>query len=187
MLKKLSLILLMLLLVICPMIYADSSDKATLGGVDSSGEYHWRVDASGDLVPGTTGQNSIGDSTHKVNDMYVSDDVFFKTSLQAVGMGSGDATSLPTTAADSQTPTYRIARVFITTRTLTFANGYPGQLLALVAEPTSDTGTLTIDATTQLGWSSLTMDTVADTVSLLYVDDTIGWVIQAAQGVTITA
>jgi hypothetical protein len=103
----------------------------------------------------------------------------------ATGVNKGDATTLPTTAADAQTPSYRIARVWITTRTLTFANGYPGQLLTLVAEPNSDTGTLTIDATTQFGWSSISMDTVGDTVTLLYVDDTLGWTVAAAQGVTI--
>jgi len=105
--------------------------------------------------------------------------------LITTGVGKEDATTLPTTAANAQTPLYRIARVWITTRTLTFANGYPGQLLTLIAEPSSDTGTLTIDATTQFGWGSITMDTVLDTVTLLYVDDTLGWIIAAAQGITI--
>lgn len=186
MLKRLSLFLVIFLFVFCSSAFADFGDKATLGGQDSSGKYHWRVNSSGDFVPGTTAQNDIGSSSLKIADLHASGDLFFETSLQAVGMGSGEATSLPTSAANAQTPLYRMARVFITTRTLTFADGYPGQLLTLVAEPASDTGTLTITATTKLGWTSIAMDTVSDTVTLLYVDDTIGWVIAAAQGVTIT-
>lgn len=105
--------------------------------------------------------------------------------LIATGVGKEDSTTLPTNAADAQNPLYRLARVWITTRTFTFADGIPGQILVIVAEPNSDTGTLTIDADTQFGWGSITMNSVQDTVTLYYADDTLGWIVAAAQGVTI--
>ena len=51
-------------------VYADMTDKATLGGQDSSGNYSWRVDANNHLIPGTTAQNNIGSSTNKVATVY---------------------------------------------------------------------------------------------------------------------
>lgn len=218
MLKRLGLFLVIFFFVFCSFAFADFGDKATLGGQDSSGQYHWRVDSSGDFIPGTTAQNDIGDASHEVDAVYATDAVIsddltvggtatiaddttigsttthdltvsgnikFLTYLSAIGSGPSDVTTLPTTAANSQTTLYRVARVFLATRTLTFGNGYPGQLMFLVAEPLSDTGTLTIDVTTQFGWTSISMDTIGDTVTLLYVDDTLGWIVAAAQGVTI--
>ncbi len=105
------------------------SDEATLGNRDSSDHYRWRVNSSGHLLPGTTGTYNIGGTSNYVNDINASGNLTFQTYLLATGMGSGNATSLPTTAANAQTPLYRVAKVFITTRTLTFANGYPGQIL----------------------------------------------------------
>ena len=51
---------------ISQLVRADMTDKATLGGQDSSGNYSWRVDKSDNLIPGTTGQNNIGSASNKV-------------------------------------------------------------------------------------------------------------------------
>lgn len=51
--KKFSLFLIALLFV-CSYAFADMSDEATLGGVDSSGNYRFRVNSSGTLIPATT-------------------------------------------------------------------------------------------------------------------------------------
>lgn len=50
--------------------FADMTDKAALGGQDSSNNYSWRIDLNNNLIPGTTAQNNIGDSTHYVNSIY---------------------------------------------------------------------------------------------------------------------
>ena len=47
------LLLMMLSLAFGPgVVFGDMSDKATLGGQDSSGNYHWRVDSDGDFQSG---------------------------------------------------------------------------------------------------------------------------------------
>ncbi len=54
MVKKLSLFLLIALLFIFSCAYADMGDEATLGGLDSSGNYRFRVNSSGTLIPAAT-------------------------------------------------------------------------------------------------------------------------------------
>lgn len=65
---------------------------------------------------------------------------------------------------------------------LTLANGVPGQILsiALVVDGGGD-GTLT--PTTATGWSTIVFADKGDNVALLYVDDTVGWVILGTAGV----
>ncbi|HOD79961.1 MAG: hypothetical protein BWX88_02687 [Planctomycetes bacterium ADurb.Bin126] len=65
---------------------------------------------------------------------------------------------------------------------LTLANGLPGQLLtiALVTDGGGD-GTLT--PTTKSGFATIVFADAGDNVTLLYVDDTVGWVIVGAAGV----
>ena len=50
---------------------ADMSDKATIGGQDSSGNYSWRVDSNNNLIPGTSSQNNIGGASNLVAGIYV--------------------------------------------------------------------------------------------------------------------
>jgi hypothetical protein len=89
---------------------------------------------------------------------------------------AGDALAIPvthsyvakTTAADAEA--------------LTLANGTPGQFLtiALVVDGGGD-GTLT--PTTKTGFATIVFADAGDNVTLLYVDDTVGWVIVGAAGV----
>jgi hypothetical protein len=73
----------------------------------------------------------------------------------------------------------------ICTQTITLANGYAGQIFTIVAVPLSDTGTLTITASTKTSWATVSMDTVGDMVTLLYVNDTYGWIVIGYVGVTV--
>lgn len=65
---------------------------------------------------------------------------------------------------------------------LTLANGLPGQALIidLVVDGGGD-GTLT--PVTATGWATIVFADAGDQVTLLYVDDTIGWVIMGMNGV----
>jgi hypothetical protein len=48
-------------------VYADMTDKATLGGQSTTnGVYDWRVDLNGNLIPGTTNNNNVGSASNKV-------------------------------------------------------------------------------------------------------------------------
>jgi hypothetical protein len=68
---------------------------------------------------------------------------------------------------------------------LTLANGAPGQVLVLTLVATGGDGTLT--PATCTGFATLKFHTVKDTVTLLYIDDTIGWVILGCIGTTVGA
>lgn len=189
MLKRLSLFLVILLLAFCLPAFADMTDKATLGGIDSSGQYHWRVDSTGKFKPGTTAQNDIGDSTHRINDLYSAGKLYFKSSLQAIGAGASGVTTLPTSHASFNPVNHSIAYAFVATHTMVLQNGYAGQILTIAGEkntpPTYTLGTLTITPTTCTQFTSITFNAVADSVTLLYIDDTYGWVVIGGNSYTL--
>lgn len=64
---------------------------------------------------------------------------------------------------------------------LTLANGKPGQILVinLVTDGGGD-GTLT--PATATGWATIVFADAGDQATLLYVDDTIGWILLGAKG-----
>lgn len=65
---------------------------------------------------------------------------------------------------------------------LTLANGVPGQVLTItLAVDGGGTGTLT--PATKTGFTTIAFADAGDTATLLYVDDTVGWVIVGAAGV----
>jgi hypothetical protein len=68
---------------------------------------------------------------------------------------------------------------------LTIANGVPGQIVHIVKVAGAGVGTLTVDTNSKgTGWTTIAFDTVLDTATLLYVDDTYGWIILGTFGAT---
>ncbi len=63
---------------------------------------------------------------------------------------------------------------------LTLANGLPGQLLKIVL--TTDGGDGTLTPTTATGWATIVFGDAGDSATLLYVNDTIGWIILGLSG-----
>jgi len=63
---------------------------------------------------------------------------------------------------------------------LTLANGLPGQVLTITLAATSGDGTLT--PVTKTGFATIVFAGVKDTATLLYVDDTVGWIILGYYG-----
>lgn len=63
---------------------------------------------------------------------------------------------------------------------LTLANGVPGQKLTLVFVTDGGDGTLT--PTTKTGFATIVFRNVKDTVTLEYIDDTVGWIITGTAG-----
>lgn len=105
--------------------------------------------------------------------------------LLATGLYDGDVT-IVVTGTTVLSGAYKVARVYVTNRTLNLSNGTEGQILTLIGEDLTDTGTLTITATTATGWSSVSLDSVRDTVTFLYVDDTYGWIVIGNNSVTVS-
>lgn len=67
----------------------------------------------------------------------------------------------------------------------TLADGYPGQILAFSVSDVISSGTFVLTPTTKTGFSTLTFDAVNDSVTLLFVSSTTGWIILASNSVTI--
>lgn len=176
-------ILLAFILPVCAL--ADMDDKATLGGIDSSGNYHWRVDSSGIFKPGTDDQNDIGTAANSVQDIVADGTITFKGTLLTVGVDDGGVSSDCTTATTTLPASYSYVQAYVTTRTLTVANGTVGQIMTIIGKAGTDTGTLTIDATTQDGWNTISLDSVNDWVTLLYLSGTQGWIIIGYNSITI--
>lgn len=64
---------------------------------------------------------------------------------------------------------------------LTLANGIPNQRLTISL--VSDGGDGTLTPATKTGFSTIVFADVKDTVTLEYVDDTVGWIIIGAAGI----
>jgi len=68
--------------------------------------------------------------------------------------------------------------------TLTLPNGEPGQILVLQSIDDND---MDVTPTTSWGWSALALDQTGDQATLLYVNDTMGWIILSLFGDTVGA
>ena len=64
---------------------------------------------------------------------------------------------------------------------LTLANGLPGQLVHIILVTDGGTGTLT--PATATGVATIIFADAGDRASLLYVNDTIGWIVLGLSGV----
>ena len=64
---------------------------------------------------------------------------------------------------------------------LTLADGSPGQLL-VINLTTDGGGTGTLTPATATGWATIVFADALDQATLLYVDDSIGWIILGAKG-----
>lgn len=132
-------------------------------------------DESGDVV------------NEKCNDVYVDDG-----SLEQVGTGkdayyilrtqiSGTSgTSVYTTLQTALSGSYTYIRKSIASdaafSTGTLSDGRAGQLITIEITAVSGNGTFTLTPTTKTGFTSLVFEAVGDIQTLLYVDDTVGWI-----------
>lgn len=66
----------------------------------------------------------------------------------------------------------------------TLANGKPGQLLVL--NLTAQSGAVTLTPATMTGFATVVLTANGDAVVLLYIDDTVGWIILGLYGAAAT-
>lgn len=81
----------------------------------------------------------------------------------------------------------------VTSRSIAIADGTPGQMVTITLEAFTGTFTLYITddqvasgTVTKTGWDDIAFNAALDSVTLLYVDDTVGWVVVGGNSVTIT-
>jgi hypothetical protein len=88
---------------------------------------------------------------------------------------AADALAIPVTHAIIQKTTGADAEA------LTLADGEPFQLLQIVLD-TDGGGDGTLTPSTATGWATIVFADAGDQVMLMYINDTIGWVILSASG-----
>lgn len=100
-----------------------------------------------------------------------------------VGLSRG-GTSTVTTGTTAIPLGYSVVKIICGASSKTIANGYSGQVLHIVA--TETTGTVTITPATATGWVSAAMDANGESLTIQFVDDTLGWIVTGIVGTTVT-
>lgn len=188
-------------------VFADAGDEATLGGQDSDRNYRWRVTSSGHLIPGSDDSNDIGDATHEVRNIYIdgtanidtlssgaitgTSTIQFNTTIFASGHNSGATTvSSWSSNLDAAALAYGIIRKQLdisddTDQLHDLANGLcSGQMVTIILDQKPDNGRLVIPASGAIatGWNNITFDNAGDSVTVLWVDATVGWIVVSNNG-----
>lgn len=102
--------------------------------------------------------------------------------LQDQFMVLGGTTSAADSLAIPVTHSYVAKTTGADAEALTLANGVPGQIIT-IALVVDGGGTGTLTPATKSGFVSIAFADAGDTASLLYVNDTVGWVILGTAGV----
>ena len=151
--------------------------------------------ASGDYIPV---YDASADSVKKMDatSPVVSGDVTFQSTLAAIGREGGASTvSSSSTAVDPTSQAYTVVRKCVggnssldeTDGGTRLANGTPGKIVHLVLIALSTDGSWIVTPKTSTVFSYLTLDAVNESVTLLYVNATVGWIpISVGEGAAVT-
>lgn len=112
---------------------AEQGDFSTMGYDSVNGRSYWRVDSSGDLIPGVGATLDLGTSNYFVRTVYVGDIISSSTISGPIG-GTTGSFSGTLSAGDAQNDTFTInggsvvvpvANLFISSSTSGNSNGLP--------------------------------------------------------------
>lgn len=163
---------------------------------------------SGDLNPTITGGSITGVTVNNsviggvtpaagsFTSVNASGDVTFKTSLLALGKVDAllQLSSSSTVITLASVP-YCVIRKNVGAGTggkdtldggTRLANATKGQVLSIIISSLGGSSYWDLTPITATGWSKLRFDTVTDMATLLYVNDTFGWIIVSNSGAVIT-
>lgn len=143
------------------------------------------------LYPKTDGGSTLGKPGNEFAGLYVDSittagDVTFKTNLLSLGRVSASSSlASSSTSVGSTSVPYAYVRKFLGAgaEATTLPNGTPGQVLNLTVV-TSVGGVWTITPTQSMLVTSFTMTAVDDSITLLYLNDVLGWMVLGAEGST---
>jgi hypothetical protein len=118
----------------------------------------------------------------------IAENLKFKTSVIATGHKAGVTATLSTvTHLDSSLLAFGVIQKTIddpADQNGTLDNGVVGQMVTIQVL-TKAAGNYILTPTTKTGYTSLTFDTAKDSITLLYLDNTNGWIIAGNNGVTV--
>lgn len=123
-------------------------------------------------------------------------DVTFRSNLVSVGRYGASVSSLSSSSTNLSATSiaYAVITKFIgggggldgDGRGSILANGTPGQVLTFIVVGAQSGGTWVITPTTKTGFRNLTFNALGDQATLLYVNDTVGWIVVALESVTVS-
>lgn len=67
----------------------------------------------------------------------------------------------------------------------TLADGIQGQMIKIILTTRSSSGNYVLTPTTKTGYATITFNTAGDQATLLFVDNTIGWIIVGETGTSV--
>lgn len=160
----------------------------------------WMVQDDGDIVPDASKAQDVGSASYPVDNVYADDvvvttDVTFRENLLAVGRINGYSTvaSSSTALQPSSLPYSVVIKQAGGNNSLDetdggtrLANGTPGKVMQFELLGVMTDGSWIITPVTVTGFTAVTLDTAGEYVTLLYVDDTIGWIRIGDSGATFT-
>lgn len=122
-----------------------------------------------------------------------SDNLYFYSTVIASGHKAGVTTNVSTeTTLNSAALAYGVINMEIgSAKTIGLDNGVPGQMITIICS-VRDGANLVISkplfpvTTHSTGWSTLTFDNQGDSITLLFMDGTVGWIVSGNNGVVIT-
>lgn len=185
--NKLFILLFVLSVAFQPFAFAavGSLEDGNMESIDTDINWSTNLDHS---ASGSVGTVSVSNSP------VFSGDVTFNSTLIALGRAGGASTaaSSSTNLAPANLP-YLLLRKYVgggggldSTPGTTLQNGTSGQVLILQIAGLQSGGTWVVTPTTKTGFNSITFDTKGDQAMLIYINDTIGWILGPTQGITIS-
>jgi hypothetical protein len=189
--KWISLIAIAGMIMSSSLAFASSNDLAYKGVTEletattvAAGDYTVVYDASTDTVKKVDANSPAA----------ITGDLTFQSSLIAAGRVNAAATLASSSTAISPTSLpYVVVLKAIggsgyddTDGGTRLQDGTPGQILVLAVVSVGHSGTWVVTPDTATGFTAITFDTAGENAMLLYVDDTIGWIVVSNEGATVT-
>jgi len=117
----------------------------------------------------------------------ITNDVTFRTSLLAMGrISASSSLASSSTSVGSTSVAYAVVRKFIgggEASSTTLPNGIAGQVLTLIVAGDAN-GTWTVSPSNSRLFTSAVLQADDDLLSLLYLNDTLGWIVIGSSGST---
>lgn len=178
---KASIVAFLITVLAAPAAMADFGDRATLGARNSDGNYDCRV---------KSGIVSADDD----GDFQCAKEMIFRSYLLADGRYGTSILSLASSSTVIGVASVPYAYILknigggggLDVAGSVLPNGIPGQVLTILITGLQSGGTWKVTPTTKTGFTSVTFDTKGDSATFKYLDDTTGWLLDGAFGVTVT-
>uniref|UniRef100_A0A6H1ZMJ4 Uncharacterized protein n=1 Tax=viral metagenome TaxID=1070528 RepID=A0A6H1ZMJ4_9ZZZZ len=111
----------------------------------------------------------------------------FSTGLLNIGNTGGGATDMETGSAAIPL-SYAVVKKTMggaSDQAGTLADGIRGQVIKIILVAKNSSGNYVLTPTTKVGFATITFDTAGDQATLLFVDNTNGWMILGETGTTV--